>query len=260
MSTDDNEYSIGEAAALLKVTTRTLRHWDGIGLLSPQWRTVGDHRLYTEDDLQRGMDIVIYRSVGIELKDIAELLQAPAASAVDRLRAQQAALQKRRADVDEMLQAVNRLIKETEMDKNLTASQKVEKLGQQWPQLHEEARQKWGDGAEWAASAATAENMGTAEWDEAAVNHENFARELEGAAEAGVEEGSERAREIVDKHLAFIAQWYPATRSKQVILARMYCEDPRFDEAYRGHAAYLRRLIEAQAKAEGLDLSAVAWE
>ena len=67
MSTDDNEYSIGEAAALLKVTTRTLRHWDGIGLLSPQWRTVGDHRLYTEDDLQRGMDIVIYRSVGIEL-------------------------------------------------------------------------------------------------------------------------------------------------------------------------------------------------
>ena len=122
MSTDDNEYSIGEVAALLKVTTRTLRHWDGIGLLSPQWRTVGDHRLYTEDDLQRGMDIVIYRSVGIELKDIAELLQAPAASAVDRLRAQQAALQKRRADVDAMLQAVNRLIKETEMDKNRTAS------------------------------------------------------------------------------------------------------------------------------------------
>ena len=75
-----------------------------------------------------------------------------------------------------------------------------------------------------------------------------------------MEEGSERAREIVDKHLAFIAQWYPATRSKQVILARMYCEDPRFDEAYRGHAAYLRRLIEAQAKAEGMDLSAVAWE
>ena len=84
MSTDDNEYSIGEVAALLKVTTRTLRHWDGIGLLSPQWRTVGDHRLYTEDDLQRGMDIVIYRSVGIELKDIAELLQAPAASAVPK--------------------------------------------------------------------------------------------------------------------------------------------------------------------------------
>ena len=48
MSTDDNEYSIGEVAALLKVTTRTLRHWDGIGLLSPQWRTVG-----TTDSIRR---------------------------------------------------------------------------------------------------------------------------------------------------------------------------------------------------------------
>ena len=65
-----NDYSIGDVAGILKVTTRTLRHWDDIGLLSPQWRTGGDHRLYTEDDVQRGMDILIYRSVGIELKDL----------------------------------------------------------------------------------------------------------------------------------------------------------------------------------------------
>ena len=260
MSTDYSDYSIGEVAALLKVTTRTLRHWDEIGLLSPQWRTVGDHRLYTEDDLQRGMDIVIYRSVGIELKDIAELLQAPAASAVDRLRAQQAALRKRRADVDAMLQAVNRLIKETEMDQNLSASQKVKKLGDAWPTLQEEAHEKWGDSTEWAASAAVAESMGKKDWEEFSVEHEHFAAELEEAAKAGLEAGSEEAKEIVDKHCALIAQWYPVSRSKQVLLARMYCEDPRFDETYRGNADYLRQLIEAQAQAEGLDLDNLVWD
>ncbi|OFK95283.1 MerR family transcriptional regulator [Corynebacterium sp. HMSC068H04] len=255
-----NDYSIGDVAKILKVTTRTLRHWDDIGLLSPQWRTGGDHRLYTEDDVQRGMDILIYRSVGIELKDIAVLLDAPSSATLARLRAQHEALQKRRADVDAMLYAVERLIEETEMDKNLSPSQKMRNLGDAWPQLQEEAHEKWGDSTEWAASAAVSESMGKKDWEEFSVEHEHFAAELEEAAKAGLEAGSEEAKEIVDKHCALIAQWYPVSRSKQVLLARMYCEDPRFDETYRGNADYLRQLIEAQAQAEGLDLDNLVWD
>ena len=40
----------------------------------------------------------------------------------------------------------------------------------------------------------------------------------------------------------------------------MYCEDPRFNETYRGNADYLRQLIEAQAQAEGVDLDNLAWD
>lgn len=50
----DNEYTVGEAAAILGVTPRTLRHWDDIGVLSPSRRTSTDYRLYTEDDLELG--------------------------------------------------------------------------------------------------------------------------------------------------------------------------------------------------------------
>ena len=53
--------TIGEAAELLGVTTRTLRHWDSIGLLQPSWRTTTDYRLYTEDDVERALQILIYR-------------------------------------------------------------------------------------------------------------------------------------------------------------------------------------------------------
>ena len=146
------------------------------------------------------------------------------------------------------------------MDKNLSPSQKVRNLGDAWPQLQEEAREKWGDSKEWAASAAAAESMGKKDWEGFSVDHENFAAELEESANAGLEPGSEGAKEIVDKHRDLIAQWYPVSRSKQVILARMYCEDPRFDETYRGNAGYLRQLIEAQAQAEGLDLGNPVWD
>lgn len=69
--------TIGEAAELLGVTTRTLRHWDSIGLLQPSWRTTTDYRLYTEDDVERALQILIYRAAGIGLKDIAEVLDQP---------------------------------------------------------------------------------------------------------------------------------------------------------------------------------------
>lgn len=255
-----NDHSIGDVAGILKVTTRTLRHWDDIGLLCPQYRTAGDHRLYTEDDVQRGMDILIYRSVGIELKDIAELVDAPAGTALARLRAQRAALLKRRADVDAMVHAVERLIEETEMDSNLSPSEKIHNVGKAWPNLHDEAHQKWGSSKEWAHSTAVAEEMGRKDWEDFSVDHEAFASKLDEAAAAGVAAGSEEAKEIVDKHRSLIAQWYPVSRSKQVILARMYCEDPRFDETYRGNADYLRQLIEAQAQAEGVDLGNLVWD
>src|SRR5699024_11665325 len=48
---DQAEYTIGEAAEILQVSTRTLRHWDDIELLTPSWRTWGEHRLYSEQDV-----------------------------------------------------------------------------------------------------------------------------------------------------------------------------------------------------------------
>ena len=49
------------------------------------------------------------------------------------------------------------------------------------------------------------------------------------------------------------------TLPRQVILARMYVDDERFDAAYRGHARYLLALVEEQARREGVDLDDVQW-
>lgn len=73
--------TIGEAAQLLGVTTRTLRHWDSIGLLQPGWRTTMDYRLYTTGNIERAAQILVYRSAGVALKEIAVLLDKPETAA-----------------------------------------------------------------------------------------------------------------------------------------------------------------------------------
>ena len=46
------------------VTVRTLHHYDEIGLLVPSDRTRAGYRLYTDDDLERLQQILLFRQCG----------------------------------------------------------------------------------------------------------------------------------------------------------------------------------------------------
>lgn len=51
---------VGETAAQLGLTVRTLHHWDEIGLARPAARSAAGYRLYTDADLERLRRIVVY--------------------------------------------------------------------------------------------------------------------------------------------------------------------------------------------------------
>ena len=44
---------IGEVAARVGLSLRTIRHWDEVGLVVPSERSAGGFRLYTEADIER---------------------------------------------------------------------------------------------------------------------------------------------------------------------------------------------------------------
>ena len=250
--TDDR--TIGEAAALLGVTTRTLRHWDNIGLLQPGWRTTTDYRLYTAGDIERATQILVYRSAGVPLKEIAALLEAPE-TAAQHLKRQRALLVDQIGHLHRMVRAVDEILEEETM----SIEDKIELLGRDWPNHQEEAEQRWGDTPEWEQSQRVQAQMNKADWQAVKDAHEAFVRELVATATAGVQPGSEAGNQLVLRHRSSIGQWYEVTASKQVLLARMYVADERFNETYQGHAEYLLRLVEAQVQAEGVDLEKVEW-
>lgn len=249
------DYSIGEAADILHVTTRTLRHWDQIGLLVPTWRTWSDHRLYTDDDLERALQILVYREAGVSLKEIGELLDAPG-TAAERLRRQREVLVERIGHLHRMVRAVDDLL---EGGDTMSMNEKVELFGEEWPGYQQEAEERWGDTPEWEQSQARQKNMTRADWQQVKDDQDGFVATLVDAAERGVAPGSAEAEAIVAKHRESIGQFYEVTAEKQVLLARMYTCDERFNATYQGHADYLLTLIEAQAEKEGVDLANVQW-
>ncbi len=68
---------IGEVAALLGVTQKTIRHYHRVGLLAEPERSPGGYRLYGARDLQRLLRIRRLQALGLSLAQIAQVLGAP---------------------------------------------------------------------------------------------------------------------------------------------------------------------------------------
>ena len=114
MSTDtppsDKPLRIGEVAARAKVTTRTLRYYQEMGLLAPE-KTPGGTRVYREHDVERLRRILELRDVmGFDLERIRLILDSE-----DRLAAMRAEVQRgvsarrRREIVDEAFELNGRM-------------------------------------------------------------------------------------------------------------------------------------------------------
>jgi DNA-binding transcriptional MerR regulator len=76
MSDDGPLIQIGELAAAVGLTVRTLHHYDAIGLLVPAERSQSGRRLYAPQDVRRLYRIVALRRLGLGLTEIGALLDA----------------------------------------------------------------------------------------------------------------------------------------------------------------------------------------
>jgi MerR family transcriptional regulator, copper efflux regulator len=65
---------IGELAKTAGVTTRTVRYYEGLGLLAPARREASGHRHYDEDAVARLSKIDWLKRMGLTLDEIAEVI------------------------------------------------------------------------------------------------------------------------------------------------------------------------------------------
>jgi MerR family copper efflux transcriptional regulator len=85
--------TIGEAAAQFGLATSVLRHWDGVGVLRPAFRSGGQRR-YSVDDVYRIGVILFCQEAGLSLDEIARLLSTR------RARERRALLRNKEAELD----------------------------------------------------------------------------------------------------------------------------------------------------------------
>jgi DNA-binding transcriptional MerR regulator len=106
------EWSIQQIAKLAGTTSRTLRHYDDIGLLRPSSVGRNGYRHYDEAALVRLQRILLLRELGLALPQIAEVLARPTsaqtalAGHLAWLREEQKRLDRQIASVESTIEAM----------------------------------------------------------------------------------------------------------------------------------------------------------
>lgn len=244
-------FSVGQVSRLAGVTVRTLHHYDGIGLLRPGERTRAGYRRYTDDDLLRLQQVLLYRELGFPLEEIAVILDEPHSDELTHLRRQHELLLRRSERLREMIAAVERAVEARTMNIRLTPEERFEAFGDFQPEDHDaEVERRWGDTSEYAESRRRVSSYTKADWLELKAEGEALMGDLVAAFKAGLPADGRQAMDLAERHRGHISRWfYTCSYEVHQGLGELYVSDPRFTATFDAHATglaqYLRLAIHA---------------
>ncbi|WTW95973.1 MerR family transcriptional regulator [Streptomycetaceae bacterium NBC_01309] len=230
-------WTIAEVARMSRVTSRTLRHYDAIGLLPPAYVGRGGYRYYGEAELLRLQRILVLRELGMGLDGIAAVL-AEGGDETAALRAHHAELSQERDRLARLVRTVERTIAERERSKG--AEQTMTRQGPEaWfdgfePDRYEqEARDRWGDNAVDESNRQVA-RLTDAEKAALQERFESVVTRMADLLDEGVPTDDPRTLAAVAEHYRWVSTFWTPDADAYSGLGRLYVDDPRFREVYDG--------------------------
>jgi len=245
-------WTVGQVADVFGVTVRTLHHYDEVGLLVPSERSAAGYRLYTDGDLVRLQQIVVYRRLELPLDEIASLL-AGDEDASAHLRRQREAVMNRLDELTEIVVAIDRALEREMEERPATTAELTELFGDGFTDEYEqEAEERWGETDAWKQSQSRTKRYTKADWAEVKAEMDAVNAAFVAALTAGEPATSEAAMDAAEQHRLHIHErFYELSHDFHRGLADMYVADPRFTKTYEdlapGLAAYVHDAIHANA-------------
>ncbi len=231
--------SIQEIARLAGTTSRTLRHYDDIGLLPPSRIGGNGYRYYDDDALVRLQRILLLRELGLGLPAIADVLDREG-NTERALRGHLEWLHREQDRLTRQIASVERTIDALEGGERLMAEQMFD--GFDHTAYKQEVEERWGTeayakGDAWWRSMSDDEK---AAWRQRAAQ---LGSDWIAAHERGIDPADDEAQALARRHFEWL-RGVPGTPggggdgpTKEYFLglAEMYVADERFGANYGGH-------------------------
>ncbi|GAA5154870.1 TipAS antibiotic-recognition domain-containing protein [Microbacterium pseudoresistens] len=235
MGTQD--WSIQEIARLAGTTSRTLRHYDDIGLLAPSRIAHNGYRHYDQAALVRLQRILLLRELGLGLPQIGDVLSREGVREASALETHLAYLREEQNRLTRQIASVETTINALKAGESLMAENMFD--GFDHTQYKDEVEERWGkqayaDSDRWWRSMTDAER---ADWQQLMSD---LGRDWIAAADAGIDPASAEAQELARRHVEWLRgiPGTPAARKDGDVkgyvigLGEMYVADPRFGANY----------------------------
>lgn len=247
------DWSIQEIAKMAGTTSRTLRHYDDVGLLKPSRIGHNGYRYYDGPALVQLQRILLLRELGLGLTAIAEVLRRETDTA-KALTGHLVWLRQEQERLTRQIASVQQTIESLKGDGKYMAKDMFD--GFDHTQYKDEVEQRWGKDA-YAASDTWWRNMSPEDKQQWQERVRALGADWISASKSGTAPDSQVAQDLARRHVEWLTG-IPGTptaapggdvKGYVTGLGEMYVADPRFAANYGGEvgAAFVRDALRVYA-------------
>lgn len=245
------EYTVGELARAAGVSVRMLHHYDAIGLLKPAHILSNGYRVYRRIEALKLQEILFYRAAGMQLREIAELLDCGAP--LQRLSAHRSRLAKGLSDQAAMIATLDRTISHLTGDDPMM----IEDLYKPFSPQKQAEYEDWlaeTYGPDMAVAVAKARAHVKEGSESISADDAERLREIETALVASYEAGDSPENIDLSAHQSWVAEMWglPCDAKAYGRLSEIYMAHPdfiaRFEALSEGFSQWLCKTIVAWSK------------
>lgn len=219
-------FTVRQLSKLAGVTSRTLRHYDDIGLLEPSRIGENGYRYYGEEALLKLQQILFYRELDMPLDEIKKIMGRRDFDLLSALQSHREELQKKAARLNQLLATVDNTIQHIKGEKFMSqkslfkgfSEEEQDKLAQEAGQKYDpetvrESNRKW--------KAYSKEKKDSILTEGNQIYLDMIAAMPKGAS-------SPEAQAIVERWRHHMDYFWTPNLDQLLGLASMYSEDPKF--------------------------------
>lgn len=229
------EWPIKDVAQATGITSRTLRHYEHIGLLRPSRVASNGYRFYGETELSRLYRILSLRALELPLATI-QLALNDEQSLSEAIETHLTLLEERRDQTLQQITVVQQTLRAVQNGHTMSIKEVFSNFDQS--QYETEVRQRWGDQA-WERSSSRRADMDEdqrTQDDERTVDINSALRD---AAETGTDPNTPAFQALISEHYAWVTDYWGGRKPERdayIGLSHLYVTDPRFSANYGGQA------------------------
>jgi MerR family transcriptional regulator, thiopeptide resistance regulator len=244
-------YTVKQVAAISGVSVRTLHFYDEAGLLKPAYVGANGYRFYEKPQLLSLQQILFYRELGFELKEIKRILGRKDFERIAALESHRKVLRKNLARTRKLIETIDKTIEhlkgKTKMKtEELFAGFDAEEQARHERYLIDRFGQGMKEGI--AQSKARVKDWKKADWEKSGAAFNAICQDLVAAMQRGLAAESPAVRKVIRRHYEWLKQFWTPNRESYAGHGQMMV-DSELRKAYEAHDPELPEFAAAAMKA-----------
>jgi len=208
-------YTVKEVAVLSGVSRRTLHFYDEAGLLKPAYHGRNGYRYYEEPQLLMLQQILFYRELGFELKQIKRVLGRKDFEKIAALESHRKVLRKNLARTRKLIQTIDKTIEHLKGKTKMKTEELFAGFDAEQQAKHEQYLvDRFGEGMKEgiAQSKARVKNWKKADWEKSGAAFNAICGDLVAAMRRSFAPESPEVQRIIRRHFEWLKQFWTPNR------------------------------------------------